>query len=212
MEGLAFSFDDRPSRPILCRTPGCRNARGAGRILRSATVSGYPQRHPGGDRHLYPLLRYATRSDKRLLEWLSLPHWDEALGIQPEEREILSAHVPETHLLRAENVDDIARRKQEFVFKPLHGFAGRGLLGSTEVGRSRLRCLLKQGDGYVAQRWVPKRCIEAPGNEGAALWTDLRVWAYRGAVFLLSGRASRWPDRLDLAPPGGWLPTYRSLE
>jgi hypothetical protein len=65
--------------------------------------------------------------------------------------------------------------KQKLVFKPLHGFAGRGLLGSTEVGRSRLRRLLKQGDGYVAQRWVPKRCIEATGNEGAALWMDLRV-------------------------------------
>jgi hypothetical protein len=118
---------------------------------------------------------YATRSDKRLLEWLFLPHWDEALGIRPEEREILSAHVPETHLLRAENVDGLARRKQELVFKPLHGFAGRGLLGNTEVGRSRLRRLLKQGDGYVVQRWVPKRCTEATGNEGAALWMDLRV-------------------------------------
>ena len=45
---------------------------------------------------------YTTRSDKRLLEWLSLPHWDEDLGIEPRERQILSAHVPETHLVRAE--------------------------------------------------------------------------------------------------------------
>ena len=44
--------------------------------------------------------------------------------------------------------------------------------------------------------------------DGARLWTDLRVWAYRGEIVLLSGRASTHPDRLDLAPPGGWLPTY----
>jgi hypothetical protein len=40
------------------------------------------------------------------------------------------------------------------------------------------------------------------------LWTDLRVWAYRGERYLISGRASKERDRLDLAPPGGWLATF----
>ncbi len=151
---------------------------------------------------------YATRSDKRLLEWLSLPHWDKELAIDPGERQILSDHVPETHLIRSENLQELARRKQEFVFKPLHGFAGRGLLGSAAVGRARLRRLLKLNRGYVAQKWVAKPCLEI---DGVPLWTDLRVWAYRGKIFHLSGRASRRPDRLDLAPPGGWLPTYASV-
>ncbi len=48
-------------------------------------------------------------------------------------------------------------------------------------------------------------------DDGERLWTDLRVWAYRGEIVLVSGRASRRPDRLDLEPPGGWLPTYGSL-
>jgi Transposase DDE domain group 1 len=48
-------------------------------------------------------------------------------------------------------------------------------------------------------------------DDGERLWTDLRVWAYRGEIVLVSGRASRRPDRLDLKPPGGWLPTYGSL-
>ena len=39
---------------------------------------------------------YATRSDKRLLEWLSSSSFDRELGILPEERAVLSAHVPET--------------------------------------------------------------------------------------------------------------------
>jgi len=151
---------------------------------------------------------YATRSDKRLLEWLSRPDWDEELGIESGERQILSGHVPETHLIRTENLETLARRKQEFVFKPLHGFAGRGLLDSAAVGRARLRRLMAHSDRYVAQKWVPKPCIE---TEEATLWTDLRVWAYRGEIFHLSGRASRRPDRLDLTPPGGWLPTYASL-
>ena len=152
---------------------------------------------------------YATRSDKRLLEWLSLPDWDKELGIEPGERQILSNHVPETHLIRTENVEALAQRKQEFVFKPLHGFAGRGLLDSAAVGRARLRRLTTHSEGYVAQKWVPKPSME---TDGASLWTDLRVWAYRGKIFHLSGRASRRPDRLDLTPAGGWLPTYAALK
>ena len=151
---------------------------------------------------------YATRSDKRLLEWLSLPDWDKELEIEPGERQILSDHVPETHLVRSENLADLAERKQEFVFKPLHGFAGRGLLDSGAVGRARLRRLVTHGEGYVAQRRVAKRRQDI---DGEGVWTDLRVWAYRGEIFHLSGRASRRPDRLDLAPPGGWLPTYASV-
>jgi hypothetical protein len=148
---------------------------------------------------------YATRSDKRLLELLSNPAWDVQLGIQPQERTVLSAHVPETHVLRPENVEDIVRRKEEFFFKPSHGFASHGLLTSAQVGRTRLRRLLKKGESYVAQRRVSKSRLE---TAGVCLWADLRVWAYRGERFLLSGRASRHPDVLDLSPPGGWLPTY----
>ena len=150
---------------------------------------------------------YATRSDKRLLEWLSLPDWDAELGIEPAERRVLSSHVPETHVVRAENIDDLAQRKRDFVFKPLHGYAGRGLLDSAAVGRARLQRLVRHGEGYVAQRRVPKPEMELQSER---LWTDLRVWAYRGEVFSMSGRASRRPDRLDLTLPGGWVPTFAS--
>ncbi len=151
---------------------------------------------------------YATRSDKRLLEWLSLPHWDHELDIKPSERQILNHHVPETHVIGSENLDELAQRKQEFVFKPLHGYAGRGVLDSVAVGRARLRRLVTHGEGYVAQRRVAKGCLQI---DGVRLWTDVRVWAYRGEIFQLSGRASRRPDRLDLTPPGGWLPTFAAL-
>jgi hypothetical protein len=151
---------------------------------------------------------YATRSDKRLMEWLSLPDWDKELEIAPAERQILSDHMPQTHLLRTDNLEVLAERKQEFVFKPLHGYAGRGLIDSAAVGRARLRRLVAHGEGYVAQRRIAKRCLEI---DGETLWTDLRVWAYRGEIFHLSGRASRRPERLDLTPPGGWMPTYASL-
>jgi hypothetical protein len=83
-----------------------------------------------------------------------------------------------------------------------------GYSTAPQWGRSRLRRLVKHGEGYVAQQWVTKPCIVV---EQQSLWTDIRVWAYRGQIFNFSGRASRRPDRLDLTPPGGWLPTYASL-
>jgi hypothetical protein len=148
---------------------------------------------------------YATRSDKGLLWWLSSPDRDAEFGIEPEERRVLSAHVPETRLLAAAGIDELADRKAEFVFKPRRGFAGGGLLDSAAIGHARLRRLLRGGEEYVAQRRIDKGEIEI---DGRPLWTDLRVWAYRGEILLVSGRASRRPDRLDLSPPGGWIPTY----
>jgi hypothetical protein len=148
---------------------------------------------------------YATRSDKRLLELLSHRDWDEQLGIEPAERAVLDRHVPETCLLREDNLNRLMEERESWVFKPAHGFASHGLLPAAQVGRSRLRRLLKRGIPYVAQRHVPKRSMEVDGQR---LWTDLRVWSYRGRRYLLSGRASRHPEFIDLTIPGGWLPTY----
>jgi hypothetical protein len=149
---------------------------------------------------------YATRSDKRLLEPLSSPVRDAELGIRSDERALLGAHIPETKLLRPEDVDDLAGEKEEWFWKPCHGFASHGVLTGAQVGRTRLRRLLKKGESYVAQRRAPKSRLES--NEGVPLWTDLRVWAHRGERLLVSGRASLRPDTVDLSPPGGWLATY----
>ena len=127
---------------------------------------------------------YGTRSDKRLLEFLSLPSWDRELGIDAGEREVLSRHIPDTHLLRAENLEDIVENRDRFVFKPIRSHASRGFLPSARVGRSRLQRLLRRGEGYVAQRKVGRPRIHLGGD--SYVWADLRVWAYRGERVLLS--------------------------
>ena len=71
----------------------------------------------------------------RLLEWLSLPDWDRELGIEPAERRMFTAHVAETHVLTSDNLERLAERKLDLVFNPALGFAGRGLLDSSSVGR-----------------------------------------------------------------------------
>jgi len=152
---------------------------------------------------------YATRSDKRLLEFLSLPTWDRELGIEAHERAVLSRHIPETRLLRPESLDAIAGDKDRFVFKPMRSHASRGFLPSARVGRSRLQRLVRRGEDYVAQRKVGRPRIEL--GRDSFVWADLRVWAYRGERVLLSGRTSVDPDSLDLRPPAGWLPTFAAV-
>lgn len=152
---------------------------------------------------------FATRSDKRLLDWLSRPDRDAELGISADERALLSRHVPETWQLSGDNLEALAARKLELVFKPAQGHAGLGLLDSREVGRHRLQRLLSKGESYVAQRRVDKG--ELRDADGNRLWADLRVWSWRGRRYLVSGRASRRADRMELEPPGGWLPTFEGV-
>lgn len=153
---------------------------------------------------------YATRSDKGLLEWLSSPRFDSELGILPEERAVLSAHVPATFLLRHENLNELAANKIDYFFKPAHGFASHGVFSGSQAGLARLRHLLKLGVSYVAQKSISKPTLMSPSDAALTLWTDLRVWAYHGQRYLLSGRASTQRDRIDLTPPSGWLPTFEA--
>ena len=152
---------------------------------------------------------YLTRSDKRLLELLSVPDRDEELGIEPDERAVLGERIPKTRLLRESNLDELAGHKHELFFKPAHGYASHGTISGANVGRSRLHRLLRGGEPYVAQRFVSKRRLELPGAEAEPLYADLRIWAYRGQRYLVSGRASRSEERNDLSS-GGWIPTFVS--
>lgn len=161
----------------------------------------------GGNVYVAPSpFTYATRSDKRLLEFLSQPRWDGELGIEAGERAVLSRHIPETHLLRPDNLDSLAADRDRFVFKPMRSHASRGFLPSARVGRSRLQRLVRRGEGYVAQRKVGRPRLPLGGD--GHVWADLRVWAYRGERVLLSGRTSVDENSLDLRSPAGWLPTF----
>ena len=197
-EGGRLTFDGRPVAFVVNRSTDF--------FFEADEFAALRQALQAGDVYIAPNpTTYATRSDKRLLEWLSSPLRDAELEIRAEERRILSAHTPESRVLREDNLEALAREARGLVFKPLHGHAGRGVLDGAEIGRERLRRLLKRGEGYVAQKRAEKARVEI---DGAPVWTDLRLWAYRGEALTISGRASRRHERMDLAPPGGWIPTY----
>ena len=198
-DGEELQYDGRPVSFIVNRSTDFFLEKEITRSLRDAFLNGSVYVAPNP-------FTYGTRSDKRLLEFLSLPSWDRELGIEAGEREVLSRHIPETHLLRPDNLDAIVENRHEFVFKPIRSHASRGFLPSARVGRSRLQRLVRRGEGYVAQRKVGRPRIDLEGD--SHVWVDLRVWAYRGERVLLSGRSSVDQDSLDLRPPAGWVPTF----
>ena len=198
-DGEELQYDGRPVSFIVNRSTDFFLEKETTRSLRDAFLNGSVYVAPNP-------FTYGTRSDKRLLEFLSLPSWDGELGIEAREREVLSRHIPETHLLRADNLDAIVENRHEFVFKPIRSHASRGFLPSARVGRSRLQRLVRKGEGYVAQRKVGRPRLHLDGD--SYVWADLRVWAYRGERVLLSGRSSVDQDSLDLRPPAGWVPTF----
>jgi hypothetical protein len=144
---------------------------------------------------------YATRSDKALLAFLSHADSDARLGIGPDERAVLAAHVPGTRVVREEDVERIAARRDELVVKPAHGYAGHGLLDRSQVGRSRLRRLLRKSVPYVAQERVPKARLAT--ESGVELWADLRVWAYRGECFRVGAGVRIRIGSTSRRPAGG---------
>ena len=106
-------------------------------------------------------------------------------------RQVLSAHMPETHLVRADNsVNAGAEGGTNFCSNRCMDLQGSGHFDSAAVGRPRLRRLIKHGEGYVAKdgsqnvaqisRPCPYGRISEYGPIGG------RSFSYRGA------------------PPDGW--------
>ena len=80
--GERLTFDGRPVAFVVNRSTDFFWRSDDFAALRSAYETGRLYAAPNP-------FTYATRSDKRLLEWLSLPHWDNDLAINAAERRML---------------------------------------------------------------------------------------------------------------------------
>ena len=120
---------------------------------------------------------YATRSDKGLMEWLSSPRSGRRPRHRAGERRISSAHVPETHVLRADNAEMLARRKARlrlqaaaWICEPRPHRQRRGRACAAAPARQCKATAMSRRNGSRSP---------ACEVDGERLWTDLRVWAYR---------------------------------
>lgn len=121
---------------------------------------------------------YAAIADKRrFVEWSQQPELarDETTG--------LSFRIAETLPLSARTVEAWYADRSEWVFKPISGYASRGVYVGKSISRKKLAELAP--DLYLAQRYAPHPLIDRDGTE----WKyDVRFFADRGQII---GAAAR---------------------
>jgi hypothetical protein len=121
---------------------------------------------------------YRAIADKRrFFDWSQRPELaiDAASG--------LSFRVAETVPMNSRDIADWYRDRAAWVFKPVSGFASRGVYVGKSVSRAKLAEL--PVDLYLAQRYAPHAIVE---RDGAPWKYDVRFFADRGQVI---GAAAR---------------------
>ena len=150
---------------------------------------------------------HALFADKRNLAALGDDGWLREIGLNEDERTLLSSSIPRTEeVLPAQAEAFWASRKQWF-FKPVAGFGSRATYRGDKVTR-RVFEEVSRG-GYVAQAVVQPslRRLLVDGVE-QDFKVDLRNYVYRGAVQLVSARLYRGQTTNFRTPGGGFAAVF----
>lgn len=124
------------------------------------------------------------------------------LGLPPEEAAFLARIVPESVPLEALGLERAWGERREWVFKPMAGFASRGVYRGDKLTRGKLEEIAAAG-GYLVQRRVEPAAIPVETADGPLrMKFDVRAYAYRDEVLLLGARVYQG-QVTNLRTPGG---------
>lgn len=121
---------------------------------------------------------YRAIADKRrFLEWAQDPE------LSHDDSAAVGFRIAETLRLDARTEDEWYAERAQWVFKPVSGYASRGVYVGKSISRQKLAQL--PADAYLAQRYAPHPVLDRNGAE----WKyDVRFFADRGRVI---GAAAR---------------------
>lgn len=121
---------------------------------------------------------YAAIADKRrFVEWSAQPE------LARDERTGLSFRIAETRPMSDRTIEAWWADRRNWVFKPISGYASRGVYIGKSISRRKLDEL--QAADYLAQRYAPHPVIDRDGRQ----WKyDVRFFADRGQII---GAAAR---------------------
>ena len=133
---------------------------------------------------------HALYANKRNLAVLSDESALRAMGVPPDVVDTLSAAVPLTVVVSADNAAELWADRRRLFFKPASGHGSRGTYRGAKLTKKTWASIL-QSD-YVAQALVPpgERLLVTDG----AMHTfkvDIRCYVYRGGIQLLGARMYR---------------------
>ena len=150
---------------------------------------------------------YAVLADKRNLEVLSDPDQLRGFGVAQRERDLLTAAVPTTRRVHAQDAEALWTARKQLFFKPATGFGSRATYAGRKITRKVFAEVL-QGE-YVAQQLVaPSERVVNVDNEPITMKVDIRAYTYGGEVLLFAARVYRGQVTNFRTPGGGFAPLF----
>ncbi len=125
---------------------------------------------------------YALHADKRNLIVLSNSDLLRSFGIDEDTIAILAAGVPKTVLVDPQQAESLWANRQNLFFKPLSGYAGKGVYRGYRITHKVFHEILK--NPYIAQTTIPpsEQIVDLP--EGPKkMKVDIRNYVDNGQVF-----------------------------
>jgi hypothetical protein len=151
---------------------------------------------------------HALLADKRNLVVLGNEETLLGIGVDAPSARLLASAVPRTIVVTPENADELWAERRELFFKPVSGFASKGVYRGAKLTRGTFAKLLEAE--YVAQRYVPpsERLVKVAG-ETRPLKVDVRLYSYDGEALLSAARMYRGQATNLSTPGGGFAPVFQ---
>ena len=150
---------------------------------------------------------HALYADKRNLVALTDAAWLSGIGLGSAEQALLLGTIPRTLEVLPDNAEAFWMGRKQWFFKPAAGYGSKATYRGDKLTK-RVFEEISQG-GYVAQALVPpsQRRVRVDGVE-QNLKFDLRNYAYRGVVQLVSARLYQGQTTNFRTPGGGFAPVF----
>jgi hypothetical protein len=150
---------------------------------------------------------HALYADKRNLAALTDDPWLQAAGVCAADRQLLKAGVPHTVEVLPEQAESFWNSRRQWFFKPAAGYGSRATYRGDKLTK-RVFAEISRG-GYVAQALVvPSERRLLVDGALQALKLDLRNYAYRGVVQLVSARLYQGQTTNFRTPGGGFAAVF----
>ena len=150
---------------------------------------------------------YALYADKRNLITLTDEKVLQQLGVNENDRKIITDSVPITLLVSPDNSADLWQGRKDLFFKPVAGYGGKATYRGDKLTKRVWQDIL---DGqYIAQQQV------TPGargimldNEPSSLKMDVRAYTYQGNIQLMAARLYQGQTTNFRTPGGGFSTVF----
>lgn len=143
---------------------------------------------------------YGLLADKRRMILWSQPELLEGLRLSRLELAILARTIPQTRLLKSLSLEEAWRTRKQWVFKPITGYASRGVYVGEKLTTSKF-AELNPANTLIQQRIPPSLTW---GGENGAFKTDYRLFAYRNRILAVSARLYQGQVTNLRTPNGGF--------